>query len=254
MTMRRRSLALKGLLMAGLLVMALPASAGALLIWPIHPVIENGRSATALWLENRGSEPTLIQLRIFEWQQREGKDQYQSQDDLVGSPPMMEIAPGQQQLVRLIRRTTPPPSGEEQAWRVILDEVPTSSASDGPAGQTRAGVELQMRYSLPLFDYGEGAAPEDGAEASEVASMLGWRIIRENGRRYLEVRNRGERHARLTEVAFGQGATVTKGLLGYVLADSYRRWPLEETTPGDTLFARVNGGETVRLARWSPAP
>ncbi len=251
MAMRRRWFhAVRGLVVAGLLAAALPAGASALMIWPIHPVIEDGQSATALWLENRGSEPVLIQLRIFGWQQRDGEDHYRRQSDLVGSPPMMEIAPGQRQLVRLIRRA-PPPSEGERAWRVILDEIPTSSASDEPAGQPRAGVALQMRYSLPLFDHGAGVVPEHGDEA---ASMLDWRVISESGRRYLEVRNRGERHARLTEVAFDRRTTVTDGLLGYVLADSHRRWPLEGVTPGDALFARVNGGEPVRLARWSSVP
>lgn len=246
---------IRRLLVLGSLAMIAPmACAGSLLIWPIHPIIESGQPATALWLENRGSEPTVIQLRIFAWQQRDGENQYQQQDAIIGSPPILEIAPGQRQLVRLMRQVPIPP-GEEKAWRVILDEISSSDTPQASGGESRAGLNLQMRYSLPLFGYGEGRAAIGGDETS--AHALSWRVTEEEGQRFLEVKNRGERHVRLTEVAItqaGHRTTIAQGLLGYVLADSYRRWPLEMAAVGGELTARVNGGEPTRIARLSSSP
>ena len=51
----------------GLLWLAsLPAGAAtSVLIWPIDPVLEADQKAGALWLENRGTEPANLQVRVI---------------------------------------------------------------------------------------------------------------------------------------------------------------------------------------------
>mgnify|MGYP002735289324 CR=1 FL=1 len=218
-------------------------TASTLLIWPIHPVIESDESATALWVENRGKQPVLTQLRLFSWRQQGGDDQYTPQNDVVVSPPMVEIPAGERQLMRLIRQM-PAPAGEERAWRLIIDEVPRLVPKDADSDtRSQAGIKLQMRYSLPLFDYGSGLSSEQGAV--DMADDLSWQVIREYDRQYLQVHNAGKRHVRLTEVSLQQGdrrQVVAESLLGYVLPGSYRRWPFDDSvSPGSTLFATVNG-------------
>ncbi|WP_051233939.1 fimbrial biogenesis chaperone [Halomonas halocynthiae] len=128
MAMVKRTItAVTGLVTA---LFATVVTASTLLIWPIHPVIESGESATALWVENRGDKPVLTQLRLFDWRQQGGDDQYFPQTDMVVSPPMVEIPAGERQLMRLIRQTPAPP-GQERAWRLIIDEVPQAAGSGG---------------------------------------------------------------------------------------------------------------------------
>lgn len=229
-------------------------AASTLLIWPIHPVIESDESATALWVENRGEEPVLAQLRLFSWRQQGGDDQYTVQSDVVVSPPMVEILAGERQLMRLIRQT-PAPAGQERAWRLVIDEVPRPApAGADDSTRAEASIRLQMRYSLPLFDYGSGLSSGQGA--SDVARQLSWQVIREDGRQYLQIHNAGKRHARLTDVSLQQGGhrlVVAEGLLGYTLPGSYRRWPLDKPVrAGSTLFATING-EAVQLAPGAPS-
>ena len=78
-------------LLAGLTVSSLlPAWAGnSVLIWPIDPKIHSGDKATELWLENRGAATTLMQVRVFTWQQQDGHEQYQTQQTVVASPPLV---------------------------------------------------------------------------------------------------------------------------------------------------------------------
>lgn len=231
------------------MMMASPAMAATLLIWPVQPVFEPGESAAALWVENRGDSPVWIQVRVFGWDQVDGDNRYQEQADVIGSPPMMQVGAGERHLVRLIRRTPTPP-GVEAAWRVILDEVPRR-APDVADGSPRAGIHLQMRYSLPLFSYGKGLAPRlPHAGNSSGGAQLEWRVVRKQGQALLEVINHGERHARLTEVTAdgpGGAVTVADGLLGYVLPHRSQRWPLPSAVNVESLTARVNGQPAVSL-------
>ncbi|ALV91018.1 CsuC protein [Pantoea rodasii] len=220
-----------------LFVMALiPAAhaANSLMIWPIDPAINPEDKASELWLENRGNATTIMQVRIFSWLQVGGQEQYQTQQQVVASPPMVRLEPGQKQLVRLIKQT-PPEAGREMSYRVVLDEIPTPRTP----GENQAGLTFQMRYSVPLFVYGNGVT-SDSAKP-----QLSWQQIDSGGRRWLELTNRGNGHARLSNVTIG-GRRIGNGLFGYVLANSSNRWPLTSSVSGE-LSAEVNKGH------WSSA-
>lgn len=245
-TSRIRVLALAALL--AVLPVAAQAAASVLL-WPVDPVIEPGQRATALWLENRGDEPVLLQVRIFAWSQQDGAEALGPQADIVGTPPMVEVAPGARQLVRLTR-TTPVPAGEERAFRIIIDEVPRPAATGSREG---GAVRFQMRYSIPLFVYGDGLAPPR-ADAAAVPRLT-WRVASQGGQSFLEVSNQGRVHARLTGALLeqqGVRSNLAEGLLGYVLAGSTMRWPLPAAAQPTGFLATVNGSAeplAVPLAR-----
>ncbi len=202
-------------------------AANSLMIWPIDPAINPEDKASELWLENRGNATTIMQVRIFSWLQVGGQEQYQTQQQVVASPPMVRLEPGQKQLVRLIKQT-PPEAGREMSYRVVLDEIPTPRTP----GENQAGLTFQMRYSVPLFVYGNGVT-SDSAKP-----QLSWQQIDSGGRRWLELTNRGNGHARLSNVTVG-GRRLGNGLFGYVLANSSNRWPLTSSVSGE-LSAEVN--------------
>lgn len=227
-------------------------STGALLIWPVDPVIEAKQNATALWLENSGTAPKTLQVRVFAWAQKGGQNVYAAQDDVIGSPPIVTIAPGQRQLVRLTR-TVPPSDEPERAYRVIVDEIPVPQAAGTSGG---ASVSFRMRYSIPLFSYAKGMPPDlrDTIKTEQVKRALQWHVVQDANGRYLEVKNEAKIHARLVDVSFETGnsaSSVAKGLLGYVLPGSTARWPLpNETQASATLVTTLNGtpATTIPLA------
>lgn len=234
-------------LLAMLLVVGKTQAASSILIWPIDPVLEADQQASALWLENRGNEPVNLQVRVFGWSQSEFAEQYQNQRDVIGSPPVARMEPGEKQLVRLTR-TREMPVGTEQAYRIIIDEIPAAKRPDTD-GQASAAIQFQMRYSIPLFAYGTGLwSKEDLNRPRDPKGVgtpdLSWRKVNEGGRAYLEIRNRGAIHARLTDVKIelgGQYHAVNEGLLGYVLPGATMRWPLpEQLTGGQELQLRIN--------------
>lgn len=233
------------------------------MIWPIDPVMKSHERATAVWIENRGQTPVTLQVRVLRWDVEDYADRYVEQhDDVVGSPPVATIASGRRQLVRLIK-VRQPAAGTEAAYRVLIDELP-STGDAGMAAPTRTsmGVTFRMRYSLPFFVYGEGLSPIDrrsaAAPTNETASQssaLSWRIVTNNGVRWLEIHNTGTHHARLTEVKARAPAGVfdiASGLLGYALPGKDVRWRLPANVPDDSsldLEARVNGRQTMIPAR-----
>ena len=216
-------------------------AASSVLIWPIDPVLEADQQASALWLENRGTETASLQIRVFAWSQSGFDEQYQNQRDVIGSPPVAKIEPGQKQLVRLTRTKEVPP-GQELAYRIIIDEIPSAepvvTAADG---KTAAAVRFQMRYSVPLFAYGPGLwSKVDGTRDRDPKTAgkpdLSWKKVTTGGRNYVEMHNQGAVHARLTDASFkqgGQARPLVEGLMGYVLPGATMRWQVPDGVPAD---------------------
>jgi len=110
----------------------------------------------------------------------------------------------------------------------VLDEIPTPQKP----GENQAGLTFQMRYSVPLFVYGNGLTP-DG-----VKQQLSWQLVNDGGKRFIEIANRGNGHARISKAQL-DGRTLSDGLLGYVLARSSNRFPVNAAS-GSELQAQVN--------------
>ena len=238
--------------LSGLLALAAgqAEAASSVLIWPIDPVLEADQQASALWLENRGTETANLQVRVFAWSQGGFDEQYQNQRDVIGSPPVAKIEPGQKQLIRLTRTKEVPP-GQELAYRIIIDEIPSAVPVGAPAdGKTAAAVRFQMRYSVPLFAYGPGLwSKVDSTRERDPKGAgtpeLSWKAVTVAGRNYVEMHNQGAVHARLTDASFkqrGQARPLVEGLMGYVLPGATMRWPVPDGLPVDQpLLVRVNG-------------
>lgn len=245
---------LRPVCLAGALGMAAVGQAQAaatILLWPIDPWLAADANATELWIQNQGNSATTMQVRIVRWKQEGGYERYTAQQDVVASPPIVTIQKGNKQLIRLIKQGAVP-AGTEQAYRIIVDEIPQPDAKAEPT----IGLKLQMRYSIPLFVYGQGIPTvKEGAHHALVETRnLSWRVTRADGQPALEVRNQGDVHVRLSQVALEQGGqkrTVAEGLLGYVLPGSTRSWPIPAgVRQPERMSAQIN----ARDAQWQSTP
>lgn len=253
---RRRSRRLAPLLAVLCGLLGAPAIAASLQVAPISIEFEHGEQAQALWLSNSGDRPIRAQVRVMGWSQETGADRLAPSRDLLPSPPIVEIAPGQQQLVRIVR----PQAGgmaTEQAFRLLVDELPD------PALDANSGLQFLLQYSVPVFVLPPGASPQDaaGPRPPTDASMLTGRVVEDAAGARLVVANHGGRRVRLSQLtrvdAAGTDTPLVPGLLGYVLAGQTMQWPLalpRGGMHGASLKVRLNDDQDARILPLSPAP
>lgn len=217
--------------LAAELVLVPLASASGLQVSPIGLRLLSKAQADALWLTNTGSDPLHAQVRVFHWSQVDGKDVLEPSRDLVVSPPMVTIAPGDRQMVRVIRQV-PPPTGNEASYRVVVDELPIDAGD-------RPGLKFVLRYSVPVFLAPMGDPPV------KTALQASWDSSPEGP--MLRVSNTGSGHAQIADVVWrgakGQNTMLLPGLVGYTLPGSTMSWhlPPAASHAGGAVKARING-------------
>ena len=230
--MRLKPLALLAL---GWMLHALAAASG-LQVAPTSLTLQATQNADGLWLSNTGDGPVTAQVRVYRWTQQDGSDKETPSREVLVSPPLIQLAAADRQLIRVIR-TGPPPMNAEESYRVVIDELPVPET--GP----KKGVQFVLRYSVPVFiaPAGAGAAPQ-----------LSWKVRREGQQAIVEVSNSGAIHAQLSDLYFSDGrgkrTEVFSGLLGYVLPGSQMRWAVKAPPAifanGGTLDSLINGSAT----------
>src|SRR5258708_2873604 len=157
----------------------LTAQAATLQISPVMVDLQSNESATGITLRNPGDRPLYGQVRVFRWDQSGREDTLTPTQELVASPPLIQIGAQADQLVRLVR-TSPAPVTAEQSYRILIDELPSPDAA--PTG----GVMIRLRYSVPVFVEPAGKAPQP---------VLSWHLVRTDNGWVLRVDNGGENSA-----------------------------------------------------------
>jgi fimbrial chaperone protein len=189
---------------------------------PVLVDVAAGQSAAVITLTNQSTEQIALQVRTFKWSQIDGAEQLTPTQDVIASPPIVEIPPGAEHIIRLVRLTRTPPI-QEEAYRVWIDQLPTGNVSAGD-------IRLLVRQSIPLFFGATGTRP----------SALEWRVSNKGGEWQLTARNPGQQRVRLSDMTLaderGRVLSRQQGLAGYVLAGSTKRWPLALATAPDGML------------------
>lgn len=229
------------LLCAGLFLAGAGAHASGLQVSPVTLSLQPVQRADGLWLSNTGTGMVHAQVRVYRWTQENGADQLTPSQELVISPPMLGIKPGDRQLIRVIR-VGAPPSGSgaaETAYRLAIDELPVDV-------QGKRGLQFVLHYSVPVFIEPEGKAA--------VTPSLRWQLQRDGDHATLLVSNSGTGHAQLADLNYvnhaGHRTVIAGGLLGYVLPGATMHWtlkpPASDFTGGGTLEATINGATATQ--------
>lgn len=194
---------------------------------PTRVVLDAGLDATEVAVSNTSDAPLFAQVRLYAWTQQDGHDRLLPTREMTVSPPLIEIAPHQQQLVRVIRLGGTS-TGREGSYRIIIDQLPRQEAQ---------GPQTVLRYSAPLF------APPHAPGTHRLTASL----QRQESDWLLRIDNQGSRHARLADLEYrdasGKRLPIARQLAGYVLPGQFKTWPLPARADGygtGRFTARVN--------------
>jgi len=211
-------------------------------ISPVTLSFRAEQGAAGINLQNLGDQPMYGQVRVFAWDQRDGEETLAPTQELVASPPIVEIAANSRQTIRLVRAQAGPVA-QEKTYRVLIDEV----SRDDDTG--RSGVDIRLRYSVPVFVLPAGAPGKE---------VLDWQVFRNKGEWMLRIRNSGNFHAQIGAMTFtnqaGKEFVISKGLFGYVLAARMRVWRLPvggEAELDGPLSIAVNVNAKALIAKTS---
>ena len=208
--MRRRLLI--GWLIGGVLgLLPRGGRAGALSVTPTRIDLAPERRAGVVTLRNDAADPVVVQVRTYTWQGSPLDDGLMPTRNLLAVPPMFELAPQGEQVIRVARRS-PATGPVEEAYRLLISEVPGAA--------TGGGVRFALRLSLPVF------ITPPGARALPV-----WSLARSGDGWVVRLANRGTAHLLVRRLALRDGAGPTVQRFDssvYVLAGDSADWRLQK--------------------------
>jgi fimbrial chaperone protein len=210
------------------------AHAASLQVAPILLEFSPQEKVKELWLTNTGNENIRAQVRVNAWTQSNQQDILANSKDLIASPMVISIPAGQRQLVRLIRNTQIA-NTTEQAYRLIVDELPNSQTN------VQSGLQLLLKYSIPVF-----LKVSDSNDTDQgITSLQG--ISFKYNTQTLTINNQSSHYKRFSQFAYmdaqGKKIPIQMGLMGYVLSGKSMQWKIPNNinvTRGGKFIAVVN--------------
>ena len=187
------------------------AEAGTLKVSPIKVTLPADGRSEVIRLKNPDFRSTLVQVQAVEWAAAADLDRAKRADEILAVPPIFEVGPDSEQVIRLALRDTGGPA-VERAYRLLITEVP----EEVEAG----GVAFAVRLNMPLFVTPEGAAPEPVWRFAYTPSGEAELILANHGSAHLMVKSLELRAAGASNPLFQTDR------FAYALAGGEARWSL----------------------------
>ena len=197
------------------------AAAHSLTISPVLVELSPSRRIVSISVANPSERALTLQTQTLAWDQPNGLDHYAPTEDLIVVPPIATVGAGQTQIFRVTMRTLE--HAQEQAYRLILEDVTELVAAPAPTAET-AAIKIHFNHNLPVFFSGAAkAAPQPRlgrCTSAEPAISPASACLQFNndGGRYLTIKSLAVNGANLhLQIKVGSR----------VLAGAWRQWALE---------------------------
>jgi fimbrial chaperone protein len=174
-----RGLVAAALLLAG----AHTACAGVFSVTPVRIYMTPHDRAVAITLNNDGDTPLVLQADIYKWTQRaNGDDDMVLTEDLLLAPPIIRLAPGAHQVVRLAMLAPRDPA-MQMTYRMVLREVPEAAQPSN-----RVAVPVALALNMPVFITPPGAKREVKCEINTADNQSITVLCKNSGTAYAQIR------------------------------------------------------------------
>jgi fimbrial chaperone protein len=130
------------------LLAADPGKPGGFFVSPVQVYLSAKTPTGSLTLRNQNPDPSRFQLTVFAWEQdQEGEPRLTPTQDILFSPPLLILAPGEERKIRLACRTDF--GSIEKSYRLLIEELrPPKRDSDSEDGPQ---LRMMTNFSLPIF-------------------------------------------------------------------------------------------------------
>lgn len=181
-----------------------PVFAGVFAVTPVRIYMTPKDRAVAVTITNEGTTDVVLQADLNAWSQKpDGTDELSPTEDLILSPPIIKLAPGARQVVRLAL-LKPADASRQLIYRMIMREVPEAVVSRDKT----VDVPIALALSLPVFITPPLAKREMDCTALRTAPQLVSVSCSNQGTAYAQVREillmRGEQ----TSASFEGGTYI----------------------------------------------
>jgi fimbrial chaperone protein len=138
----------------------------------------------AVTIVNEGDSEVVLQADLNAWsQQPDGTDEQTLTEDMILSPPIVKLAPGARQVVRLAL-LKPADASRQLIYRLIMREVPEVGAAKDKTVQ----VPIALALSMPVFITPPGARSEVSCEVTRTDAQTVSASCTNSGTAYAQVR------------------------------------------------------------------
>jgi fimbrial chaperone protein len=191
--------------------------AGQFSVSPVRIYMATKDRTIAVTVTNESSAELVMQADLFLWRQTAtGLEELTPTEDLIAAPPILKLAPGAKQVVRLAM-LKPMPITEQLTYRLMVREIPEVKPPE-------PGIQLQiaLAFSLPVFITPPGAKRQLACGLQRTAPDA----VRAT------CENTGNAYAQPTEfkLSDANGQTLlTNNSGGYILPGIKRRFELKRT-------------------------
>ncbi len=198
---------------AAVIFSSVSVDAIAFTVKPTRVYMKSEAGVEVINISNPRKTATTFSARVFEWAKSTEPDQGQPTDDLMVVPPVFEVDPLGQQVIRIAARGAIAETSEK-TYRLTIQEVPSEVNNE-------EGVNFNFSINMPVYVTPSGAEP-----------IAVWRLEKagENGVS-LALGNEGTSHLRLKKLSL---AKVPDGPPIFsltapdaVFAGEARAWPLD---------------------------
>lgn len=191
----------------------------AVTLMPLTLVMERDKSVVVLHVQNDETQAKIFEVQAFRWSQVGGEDKLDLATDLVVTPPIVKLAPGEERIIRVGVMQKDTGRAEEKAYRLLLRDITPIAPQSGE-------LHLRMQYLLPLFM--SPGRPQTSVKLVESASPDNPRCMR--------ITNTGNIHAKLVWTATDNAPEKVSPAQKYVLAGGEATYcPAEAASQEDQI-------------------
>jgi fimbrial chaperone protein len=167
--------------------------------------------AGLLYVSNNGTGPVVMQIQPMDWTQNANADVLAPSETLFASPPLLRIAPGQRQVVRVL--SDPQNAAHETDYRLLVSELPQTT-------EVPSTVNVLLQFNIPVFVAAKPQKP-----------TVAWSAAARDGQLHLALQNDGTVALKLGDVSVtkenGAVSSISSKLL-YLLPGTRREWSLAD--------------------------